>query len=267
MSFADVNNNRTVYGLTKYTYDVLGNILKISQQDPSTTTTARERTFDYDGYGRLLSKTTPEQGTTTYSYNADDTLKTMTGPSGTTTFSYNNNRHLATFISYSPAAGFADTPTVALAYDAAGHRTSMANSNSSVTYSYNGLGQLDSEERSFGGLSGSSFTLSYVYNVGGEQTKMTSSLGPSVSYGYDEIRRAKQVTGGGWAAGESNYISTIEYRAFGAPKSISYGNMQSLALTYNPRMMLSQWRVAGVKSHVRRKCGRSGQQLGPLLRV
>jgi YD repeat-containing protein len=44
--------------------------------------TGQLRTLAYDGHGRLQSRTTPEQGTTIFSYNVDDTTNVMTDARG-----------------------------------------------------------------------------------------------------------------------------------------------------------------------------------------
>src|SRR6185436_17995302 len=109
--------------------------------------------FEYDGFGRLWKRTTPEQGLTTYAYNTDDTLYQVTDArSVTQTFAY-NNRHLPTSITYDvsgdPTGKTATTPNVSFAYDAAGNRTSMTEANfGSASYSYNNLGRMTSETRS-----------------------------------------------------------------------------------------------------------------------
>ena len=49
----------------------------------------RVRTFAYDGHGQLDTRTTPEQGATTYSYNGDDSVNTVKDARGVkTTFGY-----------------------------------------------------------------------------------------------------------------------------------------------------------------------------------
>lgn len=81
-----------------------------------------------------------------------------------TTYSYtNNNRGLITGVSYTPPSGVASTPSVTYTYDAAGNRTSMTTAGGaggSVTYHYDSLSRLSSENRTFLGLSGT-YTLSY----------------------------------------------------------------------------------------------------------
>jgi RHS repeat-associated protein len=233
---------------TTYTYDVLDNLTLINQG-------GRQRKLFYDGHGRLESRTTPEQGTTSYTYNADDTVNVMTDARGvTSTFSYANRREVKSIIYADPLGKAEETPKVTFAYDAAGHRESMTEvlagtTVGKTTYDYNDLGQLTSETRTFSSTAPlptpSPVTLSYQYNWGGELTRMSSSLGPDVSYTYDRIGRMEKVTGAGYA-GVTSYVDNVDYRAFGGVKSMGYSNGKTLAVTYNPRMSAKQWNVAGV---------------------
>jgi YD repeat-containing protein len=126
----ELNWDQTVYATTSYSYNARDQITTSSQS-------GQIRTFNYDGNGRLSSKTTPEQGTTSYSYFADDALQTVTDARGaSTTFAY-NSRRLVTGITYSVPGGVAATPNVSFGYDNAGNRTSMTDGLGSVSYNYN----------------------------------------------------------------------------------------------------------------------------------
>ncbi len=96
-------------------------------------------------------RNTPEQGTSNYTYFADDTVQTVTDARGaTTTFGY-NNRGLVTSITYGVPSGVAATPNVSFGYDSAGNRTSMSDGLGSLSYVYNTLSQMTSETRTFHG--------------------------------------------------------------------------------------------------------------------
>lgn len=68
----ELNWDQSVYATTTYTYNVLDQITNISQAGQTA------RTFNFDGYGRLSWKFTPEQGRMDYSYFANDTIQTVT---------------------------------------------------------------------------------------------------------------------------------------------------------------------------------------------
>jgi RHS repeat-associated protein len=232
----ELNWDTSVYSTTNYSYNVRDQITSINQA-------GQIRSFGYDGLGRLQSRTTPEQGTTTYSYFADDATQTITDARGaTTTFAY-NNRHLVTGITYGVPAGVAATPNVSLGYDSTGNRTSMTDGLGSVSYGYNTLSQLTSETRTFTGLSGS-YTLSYGYNLGGQLNSLTNPWGVQVGYAYDKVGRLTNVSGSGFA-GVSSYVSSMSYRAFGL-KQMSYNDGRTLSLQYDNRLRVTQWNIPGV---------------------
>ena len=223
--------NQSVYSTTLYSYNARDQITNIDHA-------GQARTFEYDGHGRLWHKTTPEQGTMTYTYFQDDMVQTVTDARGaTTTFAY-NARHLPTNITYGVPVGVAATANVSFAYDPAGNRTSMTDGLGSVSYSYDQLSRLASEVRSFTGLG--SFALSYQYNLAGQLTKITNPWNVEVSYNRDKIGRVTSVSGANYI-GLSSYVNSISYRAFGASKQINYANGRVLSLQYNNRLFLSRW--------------------------
>lgn len=226
----------SVYSTTTYSYNARDQITQISQQ-------GQLRTFGYDGHGRLASRTTPEQGTISYSYNGDDTVNTITDARGATqTFGY-NGRHLVTSISYGVPAGVQATPNVTYAYDAAGNRTQMTDGQGTVTYHYDNLSRMDWEERYFNNVG--SFRLYYGYNPGGELTWFMNAWGAQVSYTYDRAGRLNAVGGANYA-GVSNYASGITYRAFDSVKGMNYSNGRTFSSAFDSRMRPTTWNVSGV---------------------
>jgi len=71
----ELNWNLSVYATTSYVYNARDQLTQSNQA-------GQIRSFDYDGHGRLWHKTTPEQGTTTFSYNVDDTINVLTEKTG-----------------------------------------------------------------------------------------------------------------------------------------------------------------------------------------
>src|SRR6185437_5361892 len=53
---------------TKYTYDALGHLTKVTQNAQAASGQQQTRLYSYDMLGRLLQEANPESGTTTYSY-------------------------------------------------------------------------------------------------------------------------------------------------------------------------------------------------------
>jgi RHS repeat-associated protein len=233
----ELNWDTSVYSTTTFTYNARDQLTQSNQA-------GQLRTFTYDNHGRLLTRTTPEQGTTTYGYNADDTVQTITDArNAVMTFGY-NPRKLVTGITFSVPSVVAATPNVTFGYDAAGNRTSMSSSESTVTYVYDTASRLTSEARTFNGLSGS-FTLSYAYNQLDQLTEITHHGNVKVGYTYNHAGEVTGVTGQGYA-GVTSYASGMTYRAFGGLKQMNYANGRNLSLSYNNRMFLTQWSIPNV---------------------
>jgi RHS repeat-associated protein len=205
------------------------------------------RTFEYDGHGRLWRQTTPEQGSTTFTYYLDDTLQSMTDARGAKTqYSY-NPRHLLTAQTYDLSNVIAGqnvqaTSNATFGYDGAGNRTSMNDGLGSMSYGYDQLSRLTSETRTFPGVG--TFTLSYGYNLGGELTSITNPWNVSVGYTYDAVGRPTSISGANYA-GVSSYVNSISYRAFGI-KQMAYGNGRTTSIGYDSRLRMTDWTTPGV---------------------
>lgn len=238
----------SVYSTTVNTLNARDQVTLARQYQGTEASSALQETpMAYDGYGRLKTKHIPQQdsGTaTTWAYNDDDTLKTMTDARGSVShFSY-NARHLLEGITYDPSAGITDTPDVSFGYDAAGNRTSMTDGLGSVSYVYNTLSRLESETRTFTGVG--VFPLSYQYNLAGELIKLTDSTNMSINYALDTTGRLTQVTGSdNLYAGISNYASNFQYRAWGGLKSMTDGKGYTSSLVYNAKLQPTHFEISG----------------------
>ena len=236
----EVNGTRTPYSTANYVYNALDQVKSITHE-------GQQRSFAYDGYGRLSQRTTPEQGTSTYLYNPDDTLQSVTDARQAITSYIYNNRHQIKNINYTVTGDVAGTPNVSFDYDAAGNRTSMTDGLGSASYGYDSLSRMTSETRTFSGVG--SYALGYTYNFANELMSIT---GPSqfgsvwVGYQYDTNGRLRQIN----AANVPDNVGTLgygmTYRAFGAVKSMTFGDHQSLSTSYDNRMRPTSWDVANV---------------------
>ena len=200
--------------------------------------------MSYDGYGRLKTKHVPEQdanANTVWDYNADDTIQKITDGRGISTFYAYNQRHLLTRITYSVPGEITYT------YDAASNRTSMSDGAGATSYHYDSLSRMSSESRTFIGYSGT-YTLNYSYNLANALTVLSIPFrSQEIGYNYDNAGRLSSVTGSGFTAryglwpnvntqSITSFASNIAYRAWGARKSMTYGNTTSEQTEYNLRL-------------------------------
>lgn len=242
-----------VYSTTDYSYNGRDQITGVSQPGLS------PRTFEYDGHGRLWKRTTPEQGLTEYGYNNDDTTAWVKDARGAKTLIGYNSRHLPETLTYdlsNLAAGqsVAATANVSYGYDAAGNRTSMQDGLGSASYVFDTQSRLESETRTFTGLN--PYTHSYDYNLAGQLARITNPWGMQIAYVRDTVGQVTDVlgaqVGGGQPFGNvGTYAKELKYRAFGAVKSMAYGDgtaaqPRTLSTQFDARLRLKRWDVAGV---------------------
>jgi YD repeat-containing protein len=253
----------TVYATAKNTYDVLDQVTQIRQfAGDDSSSTYQDTTYSYDGYGRLHQSHRPEQFETdsisllpnytytTYAYNADDTTASVTDARGAaTSFTY-DNRRLVTDVDYSvPGSSSIPVPaSVDYAYDGTGNRTSMTDGLGTVTYAYDQLSRLTNETRDFTDTLSNEpmghYQLQYTYDLLG-LASITDPFGATVEYAHDAVGQLTEITGSGNAKTD-DYASDFVYRAWGALKSMSYGNGNTAAMSYNERLQPTEMEIPGV---------------------
>ncbi len=220
----------------EYIYDNLDRLVTINHTGTPyyTGNNPQVRSFTYDIWGRLASETTPEAGTVTYTYTANDQVATTTNARGVTTTVAYNNRNLVTGVTYSDP-----TPASTYTYDNYSARTAMTDGEGSMSYVYNSYRQLQSETRTFTGLTGNNYTYNYTYGLGG-QLKQANYVAPSfntnVNYAY-KASGALQGIGtnliGTDPNANANVVSDLAYTSFGAAKTLNYGNNRKMTMEYD----------------------------------
>jgi RHS repeat-associated protein len=144
--------------VTSYAYDTDGLLTSIT---PPAGNTLGARTFAWDGFGRLASRTDGRGITEAYRY---DTL----------------DRVLE--VDYSDS-----TPSVEYIYDPAGRVATRTDASGVTTYTYDPLGRLASRVHTAGGM------VSYGYDRAGNLASETDTSG-TTSYSYDERNLLTRVT-------------------------------------------------------------------------
>ena len=142
--------------------------------------------------------------------------------------------------------GIPQTPTVNYEYDALGNRKAMIDAVGRIDYKYNDLSGLESENRHFNNITNASsddgnYKLSYEYTISGALKSITDPFNARINYAVDKIGRTTAVTGAVAYAGETNYATELQYRAWGAGKHLKYGNDSVLNVEYNTNLNPSQY--------------------------
>jgi YD repeat-containing protein len=227
----------TVYSTSVNTYNARDQITQVRQYaGVEGSSSYQDTTMTYDGYGRLRTKHLPEEnaGTnTTWTYNADDSVNTVTDARGAvTTLGYaGTNRGLVKSVTHTLSGS--PTINVSYNYDAVGDRISMNDGLGTLSYSYDQLSRMTSETRTLNGIG--SFTLNYTYNLAGQLASFTS-FGNSVSYTRDATGRLTAVSGSPFG-GVTQYVNNIKYRAWGGRRELTYGNNHTGTTQYNSRLL------------------------------
>jgi YD repeat-containing protein len=256
-----LNWGGSVYSSTTTKYDALDRVVRVRQyagaiqEEPAGEGSAyKTTTMTYDGHGRLETVRRPEYEAgkvAAYTYNDDDTPASVSDARGATaTYSYlGNNRHKATGITYGAPSlsGLAVPPAVTYTYDAAGNRSTMSTADGGeVAYNYHPTSQLASEARKFPGLAGT-YTLTYQYALSGALKSVTDqTAGTSFAYTFDSAGRTTEVTSSGLGA-STPLATNAQYRAWGALKSVEYGDATSGTVGYDVRGRVTGFALAGVK--------------------
>lgn len=243
----------SVYASTVNSYDVRDQLTDVRQYaGPAGSSTFQTTTMTYDGYGRLKTRHVPEQNAgaaTTYAYNDDDTLLSVTDARGAVTSYTRNGRRLVTGISYSvpPGSGIPAPAPVSYSYDPAGNRSEMLDGLGAVTYTYDSLSRLTSETRSIAQASPATYTIGYQYNLAGQLSSITDPNNNTINYTRDATGRITAITGASFA-GVTAYVSNMRYRAWGAIDQLAYGNGKTLNTTYNARLKAESFQIPGLIS-------------------
>jgi YD repeat-containing protein len=183
---------------------------------------------------------------TTYAYNANDTVQSVTDARNVTVNYLYNARRLVTNVSYNAPANITATAPVSFLYDAAGNRMQMVDGIGTTNYNYDQFSRLTSEAKPLPGFS-SQFNVGYEYSQSGQLKSVTDHFGQQVSYGFDLTGRLSTVnSANNWGGGANTaVISGRQYRAFGALKQETYGSGFAATATHNARLQVSGYTLTG----------------------
>jgi RHS repeat-associated protein len=232
-------SNYAVYATARYSYDFVGDLVKIVQPDGVTQTA-----FGYDMAGRKTSMTDPDLGGQTYGYDQDGNLVQSVdarGSAGTIFVGYDGlDRPIWRNTSNSPTGAYDTYGYDSTAGGSAGigrltGETFAAGSLSGgYAYSYDGRGQQTASTLTVGG---SSYPLGSTYDDAGNVLTQTYPDGETITNAY---------TAQGWLSGVSTaksgvtttLASNLAYTgaggAFGEVTAMHLGGGYDYSATYDP---------------------------------
>jgi RHS repeat-associated protein len=262
--------------VTLYTYDVFGHLTQVRMdRTVGGSVKTQYRTWAYDPTTlRLMSKTSPESGTVSYTYNADGTLATVTDAKNQRrVYSYDNYGRI-THIQRGTWNGstFTEDTTQRTNYvysgTNGGFSSATAGRVSQITYtgphgiaykewySYHKGGGVTAKRLNLTGtpFGSSSLNLDATYGYDSEgnitsthypntqfNSNNTTVAGPSYTYGYDTMERLQTMTDGTtrWVTnatyGPANQILTMS--AYGFDESRTYNaNNELIELASGPNV-------------------------------
>jgi len=238
--------------LTSYNYDVLGNLLGVTQG------TMTSRSFSYDSLSRLTNAANPESGAISYAYDANSNLSTKTAPApnqtGTstvsTTYQYDALDRL-TSKSYSDGT----TPTATFYYDKDPAGRSYTNIIGRLFEStvpsqlglccittfqeYDPMGRISIQSQYLPTGCACDFGVPYTYDLMGNMLTSEDPYGNVFTYGYNTGGRVVSVTGSYSDSDDpANLLSATKYNAAGQPVSDALGDGETETFTYDTRLRL-----------------------------
>jgi RHS repeat-associated protein len=186
---------------TLYSYDILGNLLRVEQHGNTTDSTQwRIRTFQYDSLSRLTQSNNPEAGQLNFTYDADGSVVTRTDARGITiTYGYDPLHRLTTkqySDGSSPNEYYYDT-TPPFNYNAPNHGSSIGrlthasnDVNAGFDPVYDPMGRITAQVYCLPSNCTYSMSSSATYDLLGHLTSLTYPSGRTVSSGYNSAGRA-----------------------------------------------------------------------------
>ncbi|MEJ2445297.1 MAG: hypothetical protein P8Y42_17895, partial [Exilibacterium sp.] len=215
--------------------DDFGKITTVIQSGPyNGQTVSATRSYLYDNYQQLCKRVDPEVGNSVFDYDAAGNMAwSATGAPGSgsacdrgavpsterTIYRYDNYNRI---IAKDFPAGTSD---IGYGYDPSGNLENLTTDETSWTYRYNSLNQLESETLN---TDGQSFVIGYEYNAGGALKNITYPGGRVIDLGPDAF---------GVPSRAGPYATHASYYADGQLAGFTYGNGQDYAMSRNSRRL------------------------------
>ncbi|QIB70560.1 RHS repeat-associated core domain-containing protein [Aminipila butyrica] len=216
-------NGSALANQVEYTYDVAGNLTAMK-----TAQGAQLTKYEYDQYGHLTVLTDPLGKKETYIYDINGNMTSKTDKNGVVTrYAYDGlSRKLSQSVTKNEA-----TQSETMGYTQTGALAFTQNENLRTDYIYDDQGRKVKETDSNGVEK--VYTYDTAGNVKTSVVKVNGTSKKELAYTYDKKDRLIQVYEAGML------VATYSYDANGNRNSLSYGNGDSSAYTYNLANMVT----------------------------
>jgi RHS repeat-associated protein len=237
---------------TQYSYDVLNNLIGVTQNAQSGS--KQTRTFSYDGLSRLTSQTTPEGGTVSFAYDKipsgcyapgtpypGDMTERVNADGNANCYFY-DARHRVVSIGgpTSCLRYFYDSATVngVAMVNTKGRLAetstdNCANESAKITdigFSYSALGQISDSYESTPN-SGGYYHVHETYWANGVPSQISGLAGlPTITYGVDGEGRVNSAS----ASSGQNPLTSTTYNTASLPTQVNLGSSDSDSYTFDP---------------------------------
>lgn len=237
---------------TDHVYDGAGRLTTITQKG-SNAAAARVRSFNYDTLGRLISKSSPEAGTTTYSYLSngafcagDISLPCSKTDARNVTLTYHYDA-LNRLIAKSSSDG---SINYAYAYDQSGHGDSIGllthisnNINAAFDPVYDSMGRVTSQTYCIPSDCSYGIKVGASYDLAGDLSSLSYPDGRTVSYSYDSAEHMTGIQYASWNGQAVNtpYLNsaTTSFGPTGQMTAGTLGNGVQVAASFGPRQTIA----------------------------
>ncbi len=254
---------------TDYAYDVLGNLMQVTQKGSGAP--YRTRTYTYDSLSRLVCAADPEvqiatcpttsngtytTGTIGYTYDPDGNVisKTAPKPNQTTASVTVNTTYTYDALSRLTQKSYGDgTPTVSYAYDGAtpscsvgsftfggnsiGRRTAICDGGGSEAWLYDSMGRVLSDQRITNSVTK---TAAYTYNYDGTLATLGYPSGRTITYATNTAEQPISATD---TTNNITYASNAHYAPFGGLSSLTNSTGISTTAYYDSRLQPCRFAV------------------------
>ncbi|WP_447786436.1 RHS repeat-associated core domain-containing protein [Stenotrophomonas bentonitica] len=216
---------------SRFKYDADGNVIEVSDPKGLKTTYAR------NGFGEVVTQTSPDTGVTTFTYDSAGNVLTRTDARGVTAnYSYDALGRTTAVTFSDPAADIHyvyDQPSAQCAEGeraGIGRVASMIDPSGRTDYCYSAMGDL---VRRVQVVDGQALTLRYAYDAAGRMQSMTYPDGSLVDYSYDALGQVSSV--GVTPAGGTRVVLLhgLQTLPFGPARTWTFGNGRRLDRSYD----------------------------------